>query len=51
MFGVFNMGIGMAVVVSADNTDLAVDILQENGEAAVVIGTVSEHEGVRFING
>ncbi|WP_404451322.1 phosphoribosylformylglycinamidine cyclo-ligase [Virgibacillus necropolis] len=50
MFGVFNMGIGMAVVVDQDKADLAVDILQENGESAVVIGTVSEHEGVRFIN-
>lgn len=50
MFGVFNMGIGMAVVVDQDKADLAIDILQENGEAAVVIGTVSEHEGVRFTN-
>lgn len=50
MFGVFNMGIGMAVVVGQDSADLAVDILQENGEAASVIGTVSEVEGVRFTN-
>ncbi|ASN07004.1 phosphoribosylformylglycinamidine cyclo-ligase [Virgibacillus necropolis] len=50
MFGVFNMGIGMAVVIDQDKADLAIDLLQENGEAAVVIGTVSEHEGVRFTN-
>ncbi|WP_430788446.1 phosphoribosylformylglycinamidine cyclo-ligase [Virgibacillus flavescens] len=50
MFGVFNMGIGMAVVVEKDKADLAVDILQDSGESAVVIGTVSDQEGVRFTN-
>ncbi|MFZ3577833.1 phosphoribosylformylglycinamidine cyclo-ligase [Virgibacillus sp. DJP39] len=50
MFGIFNMGIGMAVVVDQEKADFAIDILQDNGESAVVIGTVSEREGVCFTN-
>ncbi|ASK61177.1 phosphoribosylformylglycinamidine cyclo-ligase [Virgibacillus phasianinus] len=48
MFGVFNMGIGMAVVVEQEKADIAIDTLQENGEAAAIIGKVSEREGVLF---
>ncbi|GGB50133.1 phosphoribosylformylglycinamidine cyclo-ligase [Lentibacillus populi] len=48
MFGVFNMGIGMAVVVDQHDALQAVDLLQGNGEKANVIGFVTADEGVQF---
>lgn len=48
MYGVFNMGIGMAIVVSAAETDAALNSLREVGEAPVVIGEVTADEGVQF---
>ena len=47
MFNTFNMGVGMSVVVSADDADIALETLKANGEAAYVIGTVvKSDEGV-----
>src|SRR5690625_2983582 len=48
MYGVFNMGIGMAIVVAEADADQALTILKEQGEAASVIGTVTLEEGVHF---
>jgi len=48
MYGVFNMGIGMAIVVAEADADQALTILKEQGEAASVIGTVTSEEGVHF---
>ena len=49
MFGTFNMGVGMTVVVSPQDADRAIGALKENGEEAYVIGTVAEgDEGVRI---
>ncbi len=49
MFNTFNMGIGMAVVVDKENANKAVEILEQNGERAFVIGeTVKSDEGVIF---
>lgn len=48
MYGVFNMGIGMALVVSEANVDQALSILKDNGEQASVIGKVTGNEGVQF---
>lgn len=48
MYGVFNMGIGMAVVVEEKDVDRTLSILKENGEEANVIGRVTESEGVQF---
>ncbi|MFC4023319.1 phosphoribosylformylglycinamidine cyclo-ligase [Oceanobacillus longus] len=48
MYGVFNMGIGMALVVSSEAVDLTLSLLKENGEEATVIGTVTSNEGVHF---
>ncbi len=48
MYGVFNMGIGMALVVQQEDADDVLQLLAENGEAASVIGKVTEHEGVNF---
>ena len=47
MFNTYNMGVGMSVVVSAEDADKALEILKANGEDAYVIGTVvKSDEGV-----
>lgn len=47
MFNTFNMGVGMSIVVSANDVDKALEVLKANGEDAYVIGTVIESdEGV-----
>ncbi|MGM8212083.1 phosphoribosylformylglycinamidine cyclo-ligase [Virgibacillus sp. W0430] len=48
MYGVFNMGIGMALVVAKEDADKALGILQEQGETASIIGKVVDREGVFF---
>ncbi|MBO5783046.1 MAG: phosphoribosylformylglycinamidine cyclo-ligase [Clostridia bacterium] len=40
MFNTFNMGVGMIAVVSKEDKDKAIEILQRNGENAYVIGEV-----------
>jgi phosphoribosylaminoimidazole synthetase len=40
MFNTFNMGVGMCVVVAADQAGTAVDILKANGEDAYIIGEI-----------
>ena len=44
MFNTFNMGVGMSVVVSADEAQKALAILRDNGEDAYVIGEVIKAE-------
>ena len=47
MFNTFNMGVGMSVVVSAEDADRALAVLRENGEDAYPIGEISEgSEGI-----
>ena len=47
MFNTFNMGVGMAIVVAAEDADRALSILREAGENAYVIGeVVAGDEGV-----
>ncbi|HEX7058077.1 MAG TPA: phosphoribosylformylglycinamidine cyclo-ligase [Bacilli bacterium] len=41
MFRTFNMGVGMVLVVPAEQADLAVRIAAETGEQAAVIGTIT----------
>ncbi|WP_339229392.1 phosphoribosylformylglycinamidine cyclo-ligase [Oceanobacillus sp. FSL K6-2867] len=48
MYGVFNMGIGMALVVEEADVDRTLTILKEAGEEAAVIGSVTTTEGVQF---
>ncbi len=49
MFNTFNMGIGMAITVDKENAAKAVEILEQNGERAYIIGeTVKSDEGVIF---
>ena len=47
MFNTFNMGVGMAIVVAAEDAEKALSILREAGEDAYVIGeVVAGDEGV-----
>lgn len=48
MYNVFNMGIGMILVVDASDVDQTLDILSQQGEKAYVIGKVIEGSGVSF---
>ncbi|SFG53978.1 phosphoribosylformylglycinamidine cyclo-ligase [Halobacillus alkaliphilus] len=49
MFGVFNMGIGMVAVVSKADKEAALAALQESGEKPVVIGQVTDEEGIHWL--
>ncbi|MGP4067020.1 phosphoribosylformylglycinamidine cyclo-ligase [Halobacillus sp. B29] len=49
MFGVFNMGIGMVTVVSKEHKEAALAALQEAGETPVVIGQVTDEEGIHWL--
>lgn len=42
MYNTFNMGIGMAVIVKAEEVDKALNILEKNGEKAYIIGEIVE---------
>ena len=46
MFNIFNMGIGMVVVLDQSEAQKAIDILTAAGEKASVIGRVTDTEGV-----
>ena len=49
MFNTFNMGVGMSVVVDAEDVQVAIETLRAAGEDAYVIGEVVEgDEGVIF---
>lgn len=49
MFNIFNMGIGMVLVLDATEADKAVGILGAEGEKASVIGRVTDVPGVNII--
>ncbi len=42
MFNTYNMGVGMSIVVPADEVDTALTILREAGETAYVMGEIIE---------
>ncbi len=44
MFNTFNMGVGMSVVVSAEDKDKALKILNDCGETAYVLGKIIKNE-------
>ncbi len=46
MFNIYNMGIGMIVVLPAAEAPKAIEILENHGEKATVIGKVISGEGV-----
>ncbi|MFO8025530.1 phosphoribosylformylglycinamidine cyclo-ligase [Thiohalophilus sp.] len=45
MFRTFNNGLGMVLVVSADDVDTCLSVLQEQGEAPLVIGRINAADG------
>ena len=49
MFNIFNMGIGMVLVLDASEARKAIDILTAHGEKASVIGCVTDKPGVNII--
>jgi phosphoribosylformylglycinamidine cyclo-ligase len=46
---VFNRGVGMALVVDVGAVESALAVLNEAGQAGVVIGEVADGGGVRFV--
>ncbi len=48
MFNVFNMGIGMILVVDRADEKLTLDVLRQQGETAWTIGEVVEGEGIEL---
>jgi phosphoribosylformylglycinamidine cyclo-ligase len=44
MYNTYNMGVGMSVVVPAEQVEEALSILTANGETAYVIGSIIENE-------
>ena len=46
MFNLYNMGVGMVIVVAQENVDTALEVLATYGETASVIGHVMPGEGV-----
>lgn len=48
MFNLYNMGIGMVIVISAEEAEEALKLLRSCGEKAEIIGGVVQSEGVTF---
>ena len=48
MFNIFNMGVGMVLVVHPDDADKTISLFQSLGEKACVIGRVTDKEGVEI---
>ena len=44
MFNTYNMGVGMSVIVKAEEVDKALQILTEHGETAYVIGKIEKSD-------
>ena len=42
MYNSYNMGVGMSIVVPADEAELSLSVLKENGIDAYVIGEILE---------
>ena len=49
MFNIFNMGIGMVLVLDESEAGAAIRILESRGEKASVIGKVTAEPGVNII--
>ena len=48
MYNTYNMGVGMSIVVSAQDADKAIEVLKANGQDAYRLGVVVEGEGVEL---
>ncbi|UMY55679.1 MULTISPECIES: phosphoribosylformylglycinamidine cyclo-ligase [Paenibacillus] len=51
MFTTFNMGIGMVIVVDEEHAQTSLEVLKEQGEAAYVIGKVTEGSSIVTFTG
>ena len=49
MYNVFNMGIGMILLVDEADAEKTLAILKENGEDARIIGKVTDKEGISIL--
>ena len=49
MFNTFNMGVGMTLVVAAEDADKALAILHDQGEDAYRLGVIVEGDGVELV--
>ncbi|MBQ1936228.1 MAG: phosphoribosylformylglycinamidine cyclo-ligase [Bacteroidales bacterium] len=49
MFNIYNMGVGMVVVLDESEAEKAIEILKSHGEKASVIGRVTDTPGVNII--
>lgn len=49
MHNIFNMGIGMVIIVAKDKAEKALETLKQAGETPYLIGHIEAGEGVRFI--
>jgi len=49
MFTTFNMGIGMILIISEDDSDSVLSTLAEAGEEASIIGSIVKNDGERVI--
>ena len=50
MLGVFNMGVGMAIVVAPHEVNIALQLLADSGEEASEIGEVTAESGVKLLH-
>ena len=46
LFATFNMGIGLIMIVSREETELVMELIRQGGETPCVIGKVVEGKGV-----
>ena len=49
MYNVFNMGIGMIIIVDKDDVEKTLDILASHNEKSSVIGYVTSEKGVKIL--
>ena len=49
MYNTFNMGVGMVVILPADQADKAMALLAENGQDSYVLGEIVPGEGVELL--
>ena len=49
MYNTFNMGVGMVVILPADQADKAMALLAQNGQDSYVLGEIVPGEGVELL--
>lgn len=49
MFNTFNMGVGMILIVAAEDADKAIEILKANAQDAYRLGVIADGDGVELV--